>query len=80
MKSEKNKIIELENGLSFIILEHAVYKNENYFFVAVMDGEDVTDEVTYLHEINENGELSYELVQDEKLLTKLVEYTIPTED
>ena len=70
---KKNQLIHLENGLNFIIIEHATYKNENYFFVARLSNDctEVLPEFTFLHEIINNNIINFELVDDPNMLQLL---------
>ncbi len=76
MESRKNQIIDLEGNSSFIILEHAIYKSENYYLGARLseDKKDITDDMTYIHEIVKEDGIYFETVTDFELIKKLTKY------
>lgn len=76
MESKKNQIISLDGGLSYIILEHAVYKNENYYLCQLLteDKKDLTENFVFIHELINDGESSFESVKDGNLIAKLAKY------
>lgn len=69
MNLEKHQIIELANGKEYAIVEKYEEKNREYLMLLEMDGEEVTDSVSYVEIIrNESGinirNLSIEEEQD----------------
>ncbi|MDD2392169.1 MAG: hypothetical protein PHU94_04470 [Bacilli bacterium] len=76
MESKKNQIIDLEGSSSYIILEHAIYKGENYYLGARLseDKKEITDDMTYIHEINKEDGVYFETVTDFDLIKKLTKY------
>ena len=37
MNSKINEVIKLETGKKYVILKHAVYKEENYYIASLLD-------------------------------------------
>ena len=81
MENLINDIIVLENDEKYIVLNQAIYMNNNYYFVAKVtdDEEDVLDEFKFLEETQRDGEKYVSLVKDEKMIDLLAKYFEPKE-
>ncbi len=79
MENRINKIITLKTGRKYIVLNQAVYKKINYFFVVGVteDGEDVTEEFRIIEEVQKDGKKYIRDVKDEKMIRLLSKYLQP---
>lgn len=79
MENRINKIMTLKDGKKYIILNQAIYKETNYFFVVGItnDGEDVTEEFRIVEEIKKNGKKFIRDVRDAKMIQLLSKYLQP---
>lgn len=67
-----DSVITLSNNVSCILLDKAVYNNENYFLATVLDKNDEPGDFScILKEVIENGETYVEREGDEKVLTEV---------
>ncbi len=68
-----DSVITLENDVNCLLLEKAVFEDNNYFMAVVLNEQDEpTDEYMVLKEIIEDNEQYVEKVEDNKVLTELV--------
>lgn len=75
MENHIHQMMELDNGKKYGIFKQAIYKGENYYVAMELDeNEQPLENFSFFHETKENGESFVELVQDEKMITLLVEY------
>ena len=82
MENRINKIITLKDGKKYIILNQAIYKDTNYFFVVGVteNGEDVTEEFRIVEEVKKDSKKYIRDVKDEKLIQLLSKYLKPSEE
>lgn len=82
MENKINKIMVLNNNKKYIVINQAIYKGVNYYFVVgITDNEeDVTDEFRIVQEIVENGKSYIKDVNDPQLLELLARYLKPVEE
>ena len=81
MENRINKIMTLKDGKKYIVLNQAIYKDTNYFFVVRIteDGEDVTDEFRIIEEVLKDEKRYIRDVRDEKMIQLLSKYLKPAE-
>lgn len=79
MDNRINKIMTLKDGKKYIILNQAIYKEKNYFFVVGVseNGEDVTEEFRIIEEVEKDGKKFIRDVKDEKMIQLLSRYLKP---
>lgn len=79
MENRINQIITLKGGKKYIILNQAIYKEKNYFFIVGVsdDSTDVTDEFRIVEEQEKDGKKIIVDVQDEKMIQLLSRYLKP---
>lgn len=72
-----DSVITLDNNINCLLLEKAVYNNDNYFLSVVLDEEEEpSEEYVVFKEIIENGEKYVEKVEDEATLGEVLkQYT-----
>jgi len=79
MENRINKIMTLKDGKKYIVLNQAIYKEINYFFVVgvTSDGQDVTDEFRIVEEVQKDGKRYIRDVKDKKMIQLLSKYLQP---
>lgn len=82
MENRINKIITLSNNKKYVVINQAIYKGVNYFFVVrtTDDEKDVTDEFRIVEEVVKDGKSYIRDVEDQQLLELLAKYLKPTEE
>lgn len=80
MENRINKVITLKNGKKYVVLNQAIYKESNYFFVVGLkeDESDLTDEFRIVEEVNKDGKKFIKGVHDQSLINLLAKYLKPT--
>ena len=76
MENRINKIMTLTDGKKYIILNQAIYKETNYFFV-VRVSEDLTniaEEFRIIEEVKKDDKRYIRDVKDEKMIQLLSKY------
>ncbi len=75
-------IIDLENGKSYLLLLNSEIDKSNYFLAVLLNElDEPTNEYIVLKEINENGEIFTQKVNDPIILSKLIEnYSLDYQD
>lgn len=76
MNSKINEVIKLETGKKYVILKHAVYKEENYYIASLLDKNmnPIPDELAFFHEIIFDNKLKVEEVTNIELIKHLYSY------
>jgi len=71
-----NKIVVLENGKKYVLVNQAIYKGDSYYtgIVTTEDEEDVTGEFAFLKESKEGEDVYLEPVSDPEILKILLQY------
>ncbi len=79
MENRINKIMTLKDGKKYIVLNQAIYKETNYFFVVrITENEnDVTDEFRIIEEVLKDGKRYIRNVVDKKMIELLSKYLKP---
>lgn len=79
MENRINKIMTLKDGKKYIVLNQAIYKGTNYFFVVRIteDENDVTDEFRIIEEVLKDDKRYIRNVEDEKMIELLSKYLKP---
>lgn len=79
MENRINKIMTLNDGKKYIVLNQAIYKETNYFFVVRIteDESDVTDEFRIIEEVLKDGKRYIRNVEDQKMIGLLSKYLRP---
>lgn len=79
MENRINKVLTLRNGKKYVVLNQAIYKQENYFFVVGVtdDEEDLTDEFRIVQEVEKDGKKFVKDIHDPQLLNLLAKYLKP---
>ena len=79
MDNRINSVIEIANGEKYVVVNQAIYKNQNYLLLARIsdDEKDILDEVKIACEILKDGVLGLEIVKDPKLVELLTKYLGP---
>ena len=69
----------LNDGKKYIVLNQAIYKGTNYFFVVRLteDESDVTDEFRIIEEVLKDEKRYIRNVEDEKMIELLSKYLKP---
>lgn len=68
-----DSVITLENNLNCLLLDKAVYKNNNYFLAILLDEDnEPTDDSVVLKEIIEDGKIYIEREGNEEVLAELL--------
>lgn len=80
MENRINKIMTLKNGQKYVVLNQAIYKDTNYFFVVGVTEEetDVNDDFRIIEEVNKDGKRYVRDVEDTKMIELLSKYLRPT--
>lgn len=80
MENRINKIMTLKDGKKYIVLNQAIYKETNYFFIVgvTQDLEDVTEEFRIVEEVSHDGKKYIKNVEDEKMIQLLSKYLQPS--
>ena len=75
MENRIHKVINLSDGLKYVILKQAFYKNENYYIASKLDENDnpLSNDVAFFREIN-SDKLRVEPVTDTGLIKYLYSY------
>ncbi len=81
MENRINSVIEIANGEKYVVVNQAIYKNQNYLLLARIseDEKEVLGEVKVALEMLKDGVLGLELVKDPKLVELLTKYLKPQE-
>ncbi|MDD3241689.1 MAG: hypothetical protein PHQ64_02780 [Bacilli bacterium] len=81
MENKINKIIVLGNNKKYAVLNQAIYKDKNYFFVVGVtdDEEDLTDEFRILEENVRDNKRFVSPVKDQATIDLLSKYLKPRE-
>ena len=81
MENRINSVIEIANGEKYVVVNQAIYKNQNYLLLARIseDEKEVLGEVKVALEMLKDGVLGLELVKDPKLVKLLTKYLKPQE-
>lgn len=76
MEMKVNKVMKLENGENYVILKHAIYKEENYYIAAKLDKNNnpLHDELKFYHQLLFNDKLKVEEVNNIELIKYLYSY------
>ena len=76
MNSTVNLMFKLDNGIKYVILKQAIYKNEDYYIASKLDHHNnpIADDITFFHQIDFNGQVKMEEVTDIKLMKFLYNY------
>jgi len=71
-----NKVIVLDDGKKYILLNQAIYNGINYYTAAEVteDEEDVTGEFTVLKETREGNDIYMQIEKDPETLKILLQY------
>ena len=79
MENRINKIMTLKNGKKYVVLNQAIYKQNNYFFVVgtTDDEEDLTDEFRIVQEVEKDGKKFIKDIHDPQLINLLAKYLKP---
>lgn len=79
MENRINKIMTLKDGKKYIVLNQAIYKEKNYFFVVRINesGDDVTEEFRIIEEVIKEDKRYIRDVKDEKMIQLLSRYLKP---
>lgn len=79
MENRINKIMTLKNGKKYVVLNQAIYKENNYFFVVGVEDneEELTDEFRIIQEVNKDGKKFIKDVHDPDLINLLAKYLKP---
>lgn len=80
MDNRINKKMTLKNGKKYVVLNQAIYKNVNYFFVVGLkdDESDLTDEFRIIQEVVKDEKKYIKDVRDPKLINLLARYLQPS--
>ncbi len=67
-------IIDLDNNLHYLLLDTTNIENRKFFYAVGIkaDMSDITNEYIFLEEFNDNGKITVQKVQDEKIKEFLV--------
>lgn len=73
MQNKINKVITLEDSTSYLVFDHAKYKNRTFLFVNKLTRgrQDLSDLFAIFEEKIIGKELDVSLVEDEEILKKL---------
>lgn len=75
MKNNIDKIITLDDGTKYMILDQGNYNNKAYYMTSKLDNEDnLTEVFSIMEETINNSVATVSTVKDEKLLKALAEY------
>lgn len=79
MENRINKLLTLKNNKKYVVLNQAIYKEKNYFYVVGVteDESDVLDEFKILEEFEKDGTTYVKTVKDQGLLELLSKYLKP---
>lgn len=79
MENRINKLLTLKNNKKYVVLNQAIYKEKNYFYVVGVteDESDVLDEFKILEEFKKDGTTYVRTVKDRGLLDLLSKYLKP---
>lgn len=80
MENRINKVMTLKNGQKYVVLNQAIYKDTNYFFVVGVseDGTNVTDDFHIVEEVAKDGKHYIRDVEDQKMIELLSKYLKPS--
>ena len=80
MENRINKVMTLKNGQKYVVLNQAIYKDTNYFFVVGVseDGTNVTDDFHIVEEVTKDGKHYIRDVEDQKMIELLSKYLKPS--
>lgn len=76
MENRINKIMTLTDGKKYIILNQAIYKETNYFFVVRVSDDlaNIEEEFRIIEEIKKDDKRYIRDVKDEKMIQLLSKY------
>lgn len=76
MENRINKIMTLTDGKKYIILNQAIYKENNYFFVVRVSDDlvNIEEEFRIIEEVKKDGKRYIRDVKDEKMIKLLSKY------
>lgn len=75
MENKINKIITLDDGEKYMIIDQGNYNERCYFLTSKLDNEDnLMDSFSIMEEIVENSEKLVSAVENKALLKALVDY------
>ncbi len=76
MQSKINKIITLEDSSSYLVFDHAKYKNRSFLFVnrLTKSKKDLSEAFLIFEEKYLNDEIDVSLVEDEDILERLTHF------
>lgn len=76
MENRINKIMTLTDGKKYIILNQAIYKETNYFFVVRVSDDliNIEEEFRIVEEVKKDDKRYIRDVKDEKLIQLLSKY------
>lgn len=75
MENQIDKIITLDDGSKYMIMDQGNYNGKSYFLTSQLNSnDDLTDKILIFEETVENGEKKVSTVIDEKILKALAEY------
>ena len=75
MENKIDKIITLNDGTKYMIMDQGNYNGKCYFLTSKLDNEEnLTETFSIMEETVENGVSTVSAVKDERLLKALAEY------
>jgi len=79
MNNKINQIIHLKNGTKYLVINQAIYKGKNYYFVVGVteDEQDLTQEFQIVEETKKDESSYLSTVKDPDLIKLLAEYLEP---
>lgn len=69
MQLEKGKVITLENGKKYLILDYFTYNNEQYSYISSLDAK----HICFVKITDINGGIDIHVVKDEKLIKQFAQ-------
>lgn len=82
MENLINNVITLEDDEKFLVMNQAIYKEKNYYFVVKVtdDEQDIEDDFRLLEEVIVDGEKAVDIVTDPSIIDLLTKYFQPKEE
>ena len=76
MDNRINQVVQLDDGNKYVILKQVVYKNDSYYIAVKLDENNnpLSDEISFFHQIEINGQLKFEEVTNNDLMQYLYNY------
>lgn len=75
MQNKIDKIITLSDNTKHMILDQGNYNGKSYFLTSMLDSEDnLNGKLSIVEEINTDGMVMIQTVDDEKMLEALIKY------